>query len=318
MSSGMFLSGWRYKTIVLSVIFSAIGYLGVSLWGGWDGVISAFGKVGVFGILAALLMSSINYILRFLRWSMYLRVLGQDIPWESNLKIYLAGFAMTTTPGRAGEALRGVLLKPWGVPYTKSFAAFFSERLSDLIAIFGMTLFGLSQYSDAKNIILGGGGLIIIGLVLLSNPKLIIKVVNVASDRYRMPLKFFRHLCDVLAEAQRCHRPIILIGATLLGVLACSAEAIAFYWILNWLGGDISLPFAIFVYATALLAGALSFLPGGLGGTEAVMVGLLIAKGMPHTDAIAATILIRLCTLWFSTTVGVGALINSKQNPSAA
>jgi uncharacterized protein (TIRG00374 family) len=48
-------------------------------------------------------------------------------------------------------------------------------------------------------------------------------------------------------------------------------------------------------------------MPGGLGGTEAVMVGLLVWKGMPGADAVAATVLIRLATLWFA--VGLGALM---------
>ncbi len=51
---------------------------------------------------------------------------------------------------------------------------------------------------------------------------------------------------------------------------------------------------------------ALSFMPGGLGGAEAVMVALLMWKGVPSADAIAATVLIRLTTLWFA--VGIGAV----------
>ena len=66
----------------------------------------------------------------------------------------------------------------------------------------------------------------------------------------------------------------------------------------------IPLTFAMFVYAMAMLAGAISFMPGGLGGAEAVMVGLLVWKGMPGADAIAATVLIRLATLWYAVAVG--------------
>ena len=77
------------------------------------------------------------------------------------------------------------------------------------------------------------------------------------------------------------------------------------------MGAEISFAFAIFVYAIAMLAGALSFMPGGLGGAEAVMVSLLILKGMPSADAIAATILIRLATLWFAVGIGIYALANN-------
>ncbi len=112
------LSGWRYRIVLL---------LGFSLWGGWQAVCAATARVGLFGIGVTLLMSAINYALRFGRWQLYLGALGHPLAWQPSLRIYLAGFALTTTPGKAGEALRGVLLKPLGVPYPQSFAAFVSE-----------------------------------------------------------------------------------------------------------------------------------------------------------------------------------------------
>lgn len=54
-----------------------------------------------------------------------------------------------------------------------------------------------------------------------------------------------------------------------------------------------------------MLAAALSLLPGGLGGTEAVMVTLLVWKGQSLADAAAATLVIRLATLWFAVGLGV-------------
>ena len=42
----------------------------------------------------------------------------------------------------------------------------------------------------------------------------------------------------------------------------------AFYFVLHWLHWDISFNTAVFIYAISMLAGAISFLPGGLGGAE--------------------------------------------------
>src|SRR5690606_6097435 len=132
---------------------------------GWQAVSDAVMKVGVAGIFIALLMSSANYGLRFLRWQSYLRAVDHPIDWKPSLQIYLAGFALTTTPGKAGEALRGVLLKPLGVPYPQSFAAFFSERLSDLFGVVLLSLFGLSLYPDARPIIAVGMILVLVGFI---------------------------------------------------------------------------------------------------------------------------------------------------------
>ncbi|WP_341523656.1 lysylphosphatidylglycerol synthase transmembrane domain-containing protein [Pseudomonas sp. G.S.17] len=307
MNESPYLSGWRYRAVVLSVVGSAIAYLGFSLWGGWHAVSHAVGEVGVVGILAALLLSSFNYGLRFLRWQTYLRVLGHPVAWQPSLNIYLAGFALTTTPGKAGEALRGVLLKRWGVPYPLSFAAFFSERLSDLFAVVLLTLFGLSLYPDARPMIVAGISLVLIGLLILSQRRLLERLALAMPAQGGKLIGLARQLIQVLIAAQRCHRLSLLIGVTTLSVVAWSAEALAFHWILNWMGADIELNFAVFVYALAMLAGAISFMPGGLGGAEAVMVGLLVWKGMSSADAIAATVVIRLATLWFA--VGIGAVM---------
>ena len=67
------------------------------------------------------------------------------------------------------------------------------------------------------------------------------------------------------------------------------------------------------VYALAMLAGALSFLPGGLGGAEAVMVAALTLKGVDQPSAVAATIIIRLATLWFAVALGLLALMLGKK-----
>lgn len=312
MTEALYLSGWRYRAVILSVVISALGYLGFSLWGGWQEVSSAVGKVGVIGVCIALLMSLVNYGLRFLRWQSYLKVLGHQVPWQPSLKIYLAGFALTTTPGKAGEALRGVLLKRWGVPYPQSFAAFFSERLSDLFAVVLLTLFGLTLYPDARPMIVVGAALVVAGFLVLSQRRLIERLAKLLPEHKSKLFGLVRHIFHVLLEAQCCHRPGILIGVTVLSVVAWGAEALAFHWILQWMGADIPLAFAVFVYALAMLAGALSFMPGGLGGAEAVMVALLVWAGMPSADAIAATVLIRLATLWFA--VGIGGVMLSRSN----
>ncbi|WP_282410311.1 lysylphosphatidylglycerol synthase transmembrane domain-containing protein [Pseudomonas sp. PS02303] len=309
-----YLSGWRYRTVILSVVFSALGYLGFSLWGGWQAVSNAVGEVGAIGIAITLLMSSFNYSLRFLRWQMYLKVLGHPVSCRPSLNIYLAGFALTTTPGKAGEALRGILLKPWGVPYSKSFAAFFSERLSDLFGVVLLTLFGLTLYPNARPMIVVGVILVLAGFAVLSQRKLIEGLAGLIADQPGKVLSFVKYLLHVLLEAQRCHRLGILVGSTLLSIMAWSSEALAFHWILQWMGADIPLVFAVFVYALSMLAGALSFMPGGLGGAEAVMVGMLVWKGMPSADAIAATVLIRLATLWFAVGIGVFCMLRKNQS----
>lgn len=306
------LEGWRLRALILSIVVATAGYLAFSLWGGWEEVVAAFVQIGLLGTLIALSLSLVNYGLRFGRWQLYLAQLGHRVPWSPSLRIYLSGFALTTTPGKAGEAFRGVLLKQRGVPFPATFAAFISERLSDLVAIVLLTLVGLAQYPQARGIVLAG--VLGIGVVLacLSSQTLLDRLHRWASARQGKLMALVAHASEMLGGARRCHRPGLLGVATVISVVAWGAEALAFYWMLGWLGADISLSFAIFVYALSMLAGALSFLPGGLGGAEAVMVSLLVLKGMTMPAAIAATVFIRLATLWFAVVIGLVALIRSR------
>lgn len=307
-----FLSGWKYRAVILSILFSAIGYLVFSLWGGVDEVLQAVGKVGAVGIFLALLMSLVNYGLRFIRWQGYLSSFNISVPLQESLRIYIAGFALTTTPGKAGEAFRGVLLKKWGMPYHQSLAAFFSERLSDLIAIVLLCLLGLSLYPDGRIFTYIGMGLVSAGLLLLSQRAFVNWLTGIVNISKNKLFSILKHPLGILGEAQKCHALPQLLTATLLSLIAWSAEALAFYWILGWIGVDASLEFAFFVYAISMLAGALSFMPGGLGGAEAVMIALLVWQGASNSDAVAATVLIRLATLWFAVLLGVYSLMQKK------
>lgn len=309
MSERLYLSGWQFRAVIVSVVLSALGYLGFTLWGGWHEVSEAVSAVGLLGIAIALCMSLLNYGLRFIRWQMYLGAFGHHLPFRASLKIYLAGFALTTTPGKAGETMRSVLLKRWDVPYPQSFAAFLSERLSDLLAVVMLTLFGLTLYPEARPLILAGAALVLIAFFVLSRRKILERLSGAFAGHARKAGRLLMHICQVLLEAHRCHRLGMLLVATGLSVLAWGAEALAFYWVLNWMGADVPLLFAVFVYAISMLAGAFSFMPGGLGGAEAVMVTLLVWKGMAPSDAVAATLVIRLATLWFAVAIGAVMLL---------
>ena len=66
---------------------------------------------------------------------------------------------------------------------------------------------------------------------------------------------------------------------------------------------------ATFIYAAASLFGAVSMLPGGLGATEGGMALLLQQIVLvAREDSVAATLIVRLCTLWFAVLLGVVAL----------
>lgn len=303
------LSGWRFRALLLIVLLSAAGYLAFSLWGGWHEVVAAIVRVGFIGTAIALMLSLVNYGLRFVRWQKYLALLGHRVHAPESLRIYIAGFGLTILPGKAGETIRSVFLKNHGISYPESLAAYFSDQFSNLISMLLLVSIGLWVYPPAKPVVVILAALIVAGLLVLQQTKLLKAIETFAKNRLPARVgKLVEHGIEIVLHSGRCFRlPMLLYGITL-GLVAWGAEGVAFYYIMHVLGSDLSLPIALFIYAFSMLVGAFSFLPGGLGGTEATMVTLLILNHVAQPQAVAATVLIRLATLWFAVALGVIAL----------
>ena len=291
------------RAVFWSVALAALGYLGLSLWAGWRDVVAAVVQVGPWVLAGLLALSLVNYLLR---WARYLALLDAPVPWRINLDAYFAGFALTTSPGKVGEMLRSVLLKPHGVPPAASVAAFFAERVSDLLAILVLAAVGLWAYAPARPIVGLALAAVVVALLLVQWTALIAAIDRWAQARPQKWARLVVKLCEVVLHFRRCFSlPAMGMGLAL-GVVAWFAEGLGFWWLLLALDHPLPLSTAVFIYAFAMLVGALSFLPGGLGGSEAAMVALLSLNGFPEASAVSATLICRLATLWFA--VGLGAL----------
>jgi uncharacterized protein (TIRG00374 family) len=109
----------------------------------------------------------------------------------------------------------------------------------------------------------------------------------------------------MLSDTSALLRPRVLLGGILLGGLPWIGEGVAMYVLFDALGAEaIALHEAILIHAAATLFGAVTFLPGGLGGHEAASVSLSLLYGATQAQAVVATVLIRMLTLWFA--VGTG------------
>ena len=76
-----------------------------------------------------------SYLVRYWRWRWLLHRNGDLVPFARGLCAYLAGFALTATPGKAGELLRIRYFSRMAVPASRTLAAFVFERALDLLVI---------------------------------------------------------------------------------------------------------------------------------------------------------------------------------------
>jgi glycosyltransferase 2 family protein len=298
----------RLLQVTLVAAMAVIAYLGLAMSSDVSAIRDGLQRLGPGQWLALLGFSLFNYALRFLRWHGYLLTLGARISLGRDLLIYVAGFAFTITPGKAGEAVRSVYLCTAGVPWSPGLAALAVERVLDLAAVVILAALALRVFADwalpAMLLVVG-----VIGLMLfVTRPGVARWLLAWLPDAGRWGRLKVGALV-ALDQARRLLAPKPLLGGLLLGVLAWGAEAWGFFLLLGWLGVDAGLWQAMGIYALGMLAGAASFLPGGLGGAEAAMVALLTARGAAFGTAVLATVICRAVTLWFAVVLGIGAVL---------
>jgi uncharacterized protein (TIRG00374 family) len=292
--------------VALSIVF-------YGAWAVFSGAGEAWGAVKSLGWntwLFILGLSLINYCLRFVRWDMYLKRLGHPVPVGSNFIAYIAGFGYTTTPGKVGEAMRSVYLKRFGVGYVESLSAFFVERLVDMISM--IIVASLAAYAfESTRWLVGVTFIVTIAFLPLIHSEWLYgfierRRVSLGSEKAR---SLGEHLLNMLRTSADLLRSGPLYGGLALGLLAWFAEGYALYVVLDRMGADVTIFLAAGIYGVAILAGAVSFVPGGLGGTEIVMGSLLILAGVDAPVAASAVIVCRIATLWFAVALGLGCVV---------
>ncbi len=290
------------RALTLSIGLAALLYLAFVLLVDRAAVLAVLRRVGSPVLVAIFALSLLNYLLRFWRWHRYIAAFGHVLPWRRHFLYYLAGFTLTVTPGKAGEAVRSLYLRGHGVSYAQSLAALFVERLLDVLAMSLLALLILLARPDYAWLVAVAWVLVLALGWLVTRPWLPDRLRD-WGDGHRYGHQFDR-LARLLDSAASLLRPGYFLFGLGLGVLSWGLEGLSLYLITRDIGIELSLAAGIGIYAIAVLAGALSFLPGGLGGTEAVMGVLLVAFGSDGAAAVAITLLCRIVTLWFAVALG--------------
>lgn len=262
------------------------------------------------GLVLAMPIVLLTYLMRYWRWDWLLRRRGLRLPVVDGVTAYLAGFALTATPGKAGELLRIRYFARMGVRPERSFATFVFERASDLLVILLLSLLAAPIFPTLG--ILAAIVLAFVGTLFgLAAWPTGLRWSERAAQRiaWHWLQRIARFATGAAHELGHCLDAASLGRSLLAGLAAWGATSVTFLWICSQLGLTLPLVVGLGIYPLAMLIGALSFVPGGVGTTELAIVLMLERLGISSADGWIAAVAIRLVTLWFAIAVGSLAVL---------
>jgi uncharacterized protein (TIRG00374 family) len=269
-------------------------------------IVAAAAQLDAWTLMTILVLSLVNYLLRGLRWHLLTRAIAPHVPLGSNLAYYVAGFAFVVTPAKLGEVVRLWLLKSrHNVAYERSVSLLVLDRLLDLVALLSFAALGIMANAAHA----GALGLAVAGLgaatLLLCWRR---AVVTAALITHRLTGRRWPGLIRFLLGAYRTLRslcsPAVLVGGLALSLLAWASMIAGTWLLLATLGFDADPLFSAFVFSFSVLVGVVPFFPAGVGGAEAVMIGILVLAGMAGEAAVTVTVVSRVATLWLALLLG--------------
>ena len=258
----------------------------------------------------AMAITFVTFIFRFIRWHWLLLRAGHKLPTTSSFLAYLSGFALTATPGKIGELLRIRYFSQLGVRHQQIVSAFVFERAFDLVVV--LLIASLAALQPGLLTLVGIFVLLIVTTVILlaKNPAWLgFVTIRLRAYKFRILSKLVKVLRDGLQGIHQWANPLDITVSFILGLIAWLLAAYAFVWITTSLEIDIPFITSLAIYPIAMLVGAASMLPGGIGSTEAATVALLTLLETPVTIATVAAIGIRIASLWFSIVCGLTAML---------
>ncbi len=257
-----------------------------------------------------LLFALASFVLRYARWFWLLRWAGSEVPVWQGWLAYISGFAFTATPGKVGELVRIRYFGRLHVDGSRVMSAFVFERALDLVVVFCLATLWVvdtQMFVVAATFVLVF--LALVGLVMY-RPK-VLDALGMAFVGYGFKRvgRLLRFVAKAMAGCAIWLRPVPLLSSLFLGLVAWCSTALAFVFLLTALQLHVRFLAAFAAYPLAMLAGAASMLPGGVGSTEAAIVVQLQWHDVPVATALLAAVVVRLGTMWFSVLLGLVSLL---------
>jgi len=267
-------------------------------------------QIGVFWMVAGVLLHIAVYFLGALRWWQLLTHIHTTTPFLKAFPSYYLGvfFNNFLPTGIGGDTVRILHLRVRGISTKSLVSSTVVDRVIGILTVMIMALcgvlisenLGISNHTRIVLIVFFVAGLLIIG-VLLSDRS--VRFVDALADKYRHKRVRTWLLDIVLACYSYRSTKSRIAFAFALSIIGQSLIILTYYMLGRGLGLDLPLVTYFVAIPAVFLAASLPISIGGLGVREGTLVGILIASGADLKIAINLS-LAYLLVLWTSSVPG--------------
>ncbi len=320
------------KVIVLTVIFGIIVSFLISFFIGLEQTLNALAKANLFFLFIAFLFNWLSILCINQRWRMVVKSAGIKVSNNLLLLATLSGVAfsnITPSSRMGGEPIKAYFLNKFGKTNTKhSFATIVGERLFDSITftIVALSVLVFVLVSGSLPLYLF---LILVFTVLLAlavtviitfisiNSKTRIKLIKWSLGKFKWLIKKLKQYeefeAKVIEDSEKYSKNIrkflknkyLWVVCVYYSLLVWAFDVLRIYFVFLALGVNVQLHVILTAIVLSAVAGALPFLPGGLGAIETTMIGAYSASGISLVVAGVGTLIDRFISYWLFSFIGL-------------
>lgn len=182
--------------IFLTILLLAVLVIKVNFYE----ILSIIFSLNIFYLIGALSLVPVLYVIRTVRWNIFLHSVGINLPFIQSLKIILIGnFYGLITPGKVGELGRAYHLNEKKV---LTIPTIIMEKLIDIFTLIILSLLTIIFYFQKSTFMQGGIFLcsvaVIISIFLLTNKKAVFFIAKLFNINQENSEQFAENLQELL------------------------------------------------------------------------------------------------------------------------
>lgn len=308
------LNAAEYKKLInrvitfvsLSFIGSFFVFLAVAWFGGLSDVINLILTSKIYIYALAFVAVFASYLISFVKWSYYLRVLKIKVSKLKSLQIYLSLYAMNLTPGNIGRVVAAYTLsKVTDIELFRIVPIVTMDIFTDSLGMALLALIAAIYFNIYVIYVIFADLLLLLPVFLLLIDSKAYKLLYNFFKRHKRLKVFSIYGDEYFAAQSKLNKKNVYIVSILTSLPAAFLTSLALLLSLSAIGINVHTAQSVFVFSISQLFGMVSTIPGNIGVTDVAILAIGHATlGLSNQILSATEIMVRLATLWFGVVLG--------------